>query len=129
MAHSVDLLVGKRIRMRRAELSLTQTELANRLGLTFQQIQKYETGNNRISCGRLAALSQALDVPITYFFETGTKEKQRALFDELDVSIIKDARRLLTAFQKIPNGKTRHLAIALLKEMGSSAKADRKKRK
>jgi transcriptional regulator with XRE-family HTH domain len=69
MANPVDLFVGKRLRQRRRLLGLTQQKLADEVNIRFQQIQKYESGSNRISASRLWALSKALDVPISYFFE------------------------------------------------------------
>ena len=65
----VDIHVGKRIRQRRSLLGMTQENLGSALDLTFQQIQKYERGANRIGAGRLYELCQALDVPVSYFFE------------------------------------------------------------
>jgi transcriptional regulator with XRE-family HTH domain len=116
MVHPVDVIVGKRIRLRRSALSISQTELAERLGLTFQQIQKYERGSNRVSCSRLVELSKALDVPIVYFFEdTGSDEGR--LFDQLNLRIIPEVRRLVSAFQKIENTQERRLAIALMESM------------
>ena len=116
MIHPVDVIVGKRIRLRRSALSISQTELAERLGLTFQQIQKYERGSNRVSCSRLVELSKALDVPIVYFFEdTGSDEGR--LFDQLNLRIIPEVRRLVSAFQKIENTQERRLAIALMESM------------
>src|SRR5438477_511635 len=63
-----DVLVGSRVRVRRLELGLSQTALANELGVTFQQVQKYEKGTNRIGASRLHAMSRVLGVPVTYFF-------------------------------------------------------------
>src|SRR5688572_2648495 len=65
----VDEYVGIALRSRRNELGLSQTDLAKAIGVTFQQVQKYEKGTNRIGAGRLSAISQALQVPITYFFQ------------------------------------------------------------
>ncbi len=65
----VDVHVSARVRMRRALLGMTQTTLGDALGLTFQQVQKYENGTNRISASRLYDLSRVLDVPIEHFFE------------------------------------------------------------
>lgn len=69
MTHPIDAQVGKRIRHRRWMLGMTQMLLASRIGVKFQQVQKYETGANRISASRLWEVSKALDVPIVYFFE------------------------------------------------------------
>jgi len=63
-----DVLVGARVRIRRVELGLSQTELANALGVTFQQVQKYEKGTNRIGASRLHAMAGVLRVQVNYFF-------------------------------------------------------------
>jgi transcriptional regulator with XRE-family HTH domain len=67
--HPVDICVGKQLRKRRLKLAMSQEELAKNVHLTFQQIQKYEKGYNRISSSMLYDLAKALTVPITYFFE------------------------------------------------------------
>jgi transcriptional regulator with XRE-family HTH domain len=63
-----DAEVGRRVRSRRLEQRLSQTELADRIGVTFQQVQKYEKGVNRIGAGRLQRISEALEAPVTFFF-------------------------------------------------------------
>ncbi len=67
--HPVDVLVGRRTRERRTLEGMSQTAVAEKLGLTFQQLQKYERGHNRISASRLYELAQLFDVPVTYFYE------------------------------------------------------------
>ncbi len=80
----IDQHIGRRVRERRIVLGLSQTALANGLGITFQQVQKYEKGFNRISAGKLYGCAQLLDVPPEYFFEglegfdTGTPVKTRS---------------------------------------------------
>src|ERR1700722_12993428 len=69
----VDKHVGSRVRMRRLMLGLSQGKLADQLELTFQQVQKYEKGSNRIGAGRLHQLSHILDVPVSFFFEGAPK--------------------------------------------------------
>jgi len=69
MAHPIDLHVGSRLRQRRCLLGLTQQRLAAAVGIKFQQIQKYESGANRVSASRLWSLAHALDVPISFFFD------------------------------------------------------------
>jgi len=66
---AVDAFIGARVRLRRLMLGMSQEELSNQLGVTFQQIQKYEKGVNRISASRLFELSHALDVPVQFFFD------------------------------------------------------------
>jgi len=68
--NSMDEHVGARLRLRRGLIGLSQEKLAEAIGLTFQQIQKYERGTNRISAGRLHDLSRILDVPVSYFFDS-----------------------------------------------------------
>ena len=68
-AHTVDLQVGKRVRERRKGLRVSQMQLALKLGLTFQQVQKYEVGSNRISASKLFDIGQALQTPVSWFFE------------------------------------------------------------
>ncbi len=65
---AIDVHVGQRVRQRRVLCGLSQTELANRIGLTFQQLQKYERGMNRISASKLWQIAQVLDVPVQWFF-------------------------------------------------------------
>ena len=74
---ATDVHVGSQIRARRILLGLSQTDLADGLEITFQQVQKYERGSNRVSASRLYHISRLLDVPITYFFEDldGSGEK------------------------------------------------------
>ncbi len=67
--HPIDVHVGSRVRLRRTLLGLNQTQLGQRLGITFQQIQKYERGVNRISASRLYQLTRILDVPLSFFFD------------------------------------------------------------
>jgi transcriptional regulator with XRE-family HTH domain len=69
MANDIDLHLGKRLRRRRRLLGLTQQQVAEVVGIRFQQIQKYECGANRISAARLWQLAQALEVPVSYFFD------------------------------------------------------------
>lgn len=70
----VDKHVGQRLRVRRSLLGMSQEKLADAIGLTFQQIQKYERGTNRISAGRLFQFSKVLDVPISFFYEHANSE-------------------------------------------------------
>ena len=74
-ATDVDALVGKHIRNRRMLLGMSQSELAGALGITFQQLQKYERGLNRVGAGRLYEVSRALQAPVSYFF-SGTEEPE-----------------------------------------------------
>ena len=72
--NQVDVHVGQRLRVRRSLLGYSQEKLASLIGLTFQQVQKYERGTNRVSAGRLYELSKILDVPVSYFFDQISEE-------------------------------------------------------
>ncbi|MEO1796978.1 MAG: helix-turn-helix transcriptional regulator, partial [Pseudomonadota bacterium] len=80
MKHPVDVHVGKRIRHRRWMLGMTQQQLAETVGIKFQQIQKYETGMNRVSASRLWDMAETLEVPVSFFFEglNGAEESENA---------------------------------------------------
>ncbi|MCF4165496.1 helix-turn-helix domain-containing protein [Zavarzinia compransoris] len=82
----LDLQIGRRIRERRWLLGLSQEKLANRVGLKFQQIQKYETGGAKVSAGRLSALAKALDVPIAYFYDGEVVEGEVLSRDAADMA-------------------------------------------
>lgn len=92
----IDVHVGSRVRQRRKMLGLSQTQLANELGLTFQQVQKYERGTNRIGSSKLWRISKTLDVPVNYFFEglpdnkfanMSKDQKVRALVSKLSLIV------------------------------------------
>lgn len=123
MPHPVDVMVGKRVRLRRLQLSLSQTELAQKLGLTFQQVQKYEKGTNRVSCSRLSEISEVLDVPITFFFSDKADTKTEiTVAEQLEPSQLKDGLRLITAFGQIGETHTRKKLLALVESMVPAGK-------
>jgi transcriptional regulator with XRE-family HTH domain len=104
----IDRVVGQRIRWRRRELKLTQERLGELLELTFQQVQKYEKGVNRVSAGRLYEIAGVLGVPISYFFEGAEEflEAELAEFaedeDEPHAPVMTpETLELISAFQKI----------------------------
>ncbi len=77
--NAIDMHVGKRVRLRRTLLGMSQEQLGAELNITFQQVQKYERGANRISASRLWDISQILDVPISYFFDDMSENTMRSL--------------------------------------------------
>jgi transcriptional regulator with XRE-family HTH domain len=116
--HPVDVLVGKRVRARRTELGMSQTQLAEILKITFQQVQKYERGVNRVTCSRLSEIANALNVPITFFFsEPAMRAAKRQPIYDLEIGEIADGRRLLTAFQRLPNRAFKLHVIELLERI------------
>ena len=105
MKHPVDAYVGKRIRHRRWMVGMTQQQLADKVGIKFQQIQKYETGMNRVSASRLWDISESLGVPISFFFDglAGAEPlKTDAVGD-------KEAAELVRSYFAIPEQQRRRL--------------------
>ncbi|SHI39399.1 helix-turn-helix domain-containing protein [Wenxinia saemankumensis] len=113
MKHPVDVHVGKRIRHRRWMTGVTQQQLADRVGIKFQQIQKYETGMNRVSASRLWDIAHALTVPVTFFFE-GIDEAERSAemappAQQNDMLSDREAQELLRSYYAIPEQQRRRL--------------------
>lgn len=110
MKHPVDVHVGKRIRHRRWLIGMTQRQLADKVGIKFQQIQKYETGMNRVSASRLWDIADALDVPISFFFE-GLAGEAEAPMREItgDILADKEALALVRSYYAIPEAQRRRL--------------------
>lgn len=113
MAHPVDVHVGKRIRHRRWLVGMTQQQLAENVGIKFQQIQKYETGANRVSASRLWDIADALDVDVSFFFagiDDGGKEPQEDVADmPADLLGNKEALELVRSYYAIPENQRRRL--------------------
>ena len=115
----VDRHVGSRVRMRRLMLGLSQTQLGDALGLTFQQVQKYEKGTNRISASKLQHICQILQVPVAFFFEGapggvgGTTESPSYVNEFLATS---DGVALTKAFTRIENTKLRRLIVGIVED-------------
>lgn len=112
MAHPVDVHVGKRIRHRRWLVGMTQQQLAEKVGIKFQQIQKYETGANRVSASRLWDIADALEVPVSFFFEGIESENAPAPASEnvpADILGDKEALDLVRSYYAIPENQRRRL--------------------
>ena len=95
------------MRAQREKLGWAQTDLAERIGVTFQQVQKYENGTNRISIGRLTRIAEALDVPPTFFFAGETKAGVASGNKAREFLAADGALRLIKAFDRFPSRKTR----------------------
>lgn len=108
MKHSVDVHVGKRIRHRRWMIGMTQQQLADKVGIKFQQIQKYETGMNRVSASRLWDIAHAVDVPVSFFFE-GLHEGAMPQMVEGDIFADKEALQLVRAYYAMPEAQRRQI--------------------
>lgn len=115
MTHPVDVHVGKRIRQRRWLTGMTQQQLAQQVGIKFQQIQKYETGANRVSASRLWDIADALEVPVSFFFEgieVDEAESQSADTPSkvpADLMGDKEALDLVRSYYSIPENQRRRL--------------------
>ncbi len=111
MKHPVDVHVGKRVRHRRWMVGMTQQQLAEKVGIKFQQIQKYETGMNRVSASRLWGISEALDVPVSFFFEGLEAAASGTSGDTLPADILADreALELVRSYYAIPENQRRRL--------------------
>jgi transcriptional regulator with XRE-family HTH domain len=123
---AVDTHVGQKIRARRNLLGMSQTELADTAGITFQQVQKYEKGANRVGAGRLQQFSEALGVPPSYFFEglpaVGKKQpapQEGELSESAIVSFLgtREGAALVRAFMAIKQKPIRQTAIAFLETL------------
>ncbi|MGI3211285.1 helix-turn-helix domain-containing protein [Roseovarius tibetensis] len=111
MSHPVDVHVGKRIRHRRWLVGMTQQQLAAAVGIKFQQIQKYETGANRVSASRLWDIASALDVQVSFFFDGLCDKESAGRSDHLSDDLIgdKEALDLVRSYYAIPENQRRRL--------------------
>jgi len=119
----VDVHVGGRIRMRRLLLGMNQETLADALGLTFQQVQKYEGGANRVSASRLSAMAKILDVPISYFFSD--LQVEGVAVDPADRERREQLQRpetieLIRLYYAIPDQRIRHQFLDMVKAMAQT---------
>ena len=118
-AGAIDRHVGSRIRIRRLQLAMSQEKLADALGITFQQVQKYERGMNRVSVGRLYQVAAALDVPMSFFYPEPTSAAAEAGAQEVadlvgEIAGTPEALELLRAFGRIENRATRRRVCDLV---------------
>lgn len=113
MPHTVDVHVGKRIRQRRWLIGMTQQKLAELVGIKFQQIQKYETGANRVSASRLWDIGEAMGVPVSFFFEgldcPSQSGVQLGASFPSDLLGDKEAMELVRSYYAIPENQRRRL--------------------
>ena len=134
--HPVDIHVGSRVRMRRTLLGMSQEKLGEALGLTFQQVQKYERGANRIGASRLFEISRSLDVPVSFFFEdmpaeaaharaaslSGLAEDQEEM--ERDPLAKRETLELVRAYYRITDPRVRKRMFELTKAVAGSSDED-----
>ena len=130
----VDVHVGGRLRLRRTLLGMSQEKLGEAVNLTFQQIQKYERGANRIGASRLFELSQVIGVPVSYFFEEMSAEVKATRGAHIEISgdgvnendplTRRETLELVRAYYKITDPKVRKRMFELTKSLANSTDAE-----
>ena len=126
----VDQHIGRRMQMRRVMLGMSQKDLAKRCGVTFQQIQKYETAGNRISASRLFELSTALETPVSFFFQglpgntsteiRGGKSTGRVAEQKLDDPLSKnESLQLINLYWRLPDDDKRQMVMKMLRSLNN----------
>jgi transcriptional regulator with XRE-family HTH domain len=140
-SHPVDTHVGARMRQRRTLLGMSQTKLGDAVGLTFQQVQKYERGSNRVSSSRLFEFAKVLDVPVAYFFDEmpanalsgrpmsgrgrkGFGEAGTPFEQEKDPLIKRETLELVRAYYKIRETPVRKRIYEMVKAVGAASHAE-----
>lgn len=125
--HEVDVHVGSRVRLRRAALGLSQDQLAAAIGLSFQQVQKYERGVNRIGASRLYEMGKVLQTPISYFFEDfddlGLAEDTGYSY-QADPVLKRETLELMRAYHQIKNPKERKKVLKLVKALAEASQEE-----
>jgi len=112
----MDKYVGSRVRMRRLVVEMSQVKLGTLLGITFQQVQKYEKGTNRVGAGRLHLIASELKVPVTYFFQA---EQQHGEVDSLLYLNSPSSIRMVKAFAKIKSQKVKKGLLELAEALAA----------
>lgn len=130
--HHVDVYVGRKLKERRSMLGISQQKLGQSLGITFQQVQKYEKGKNRISSSMLFEAADALNAPIDYFFDglsspkSKTKAAKNALHEEKSgfegPSLNKETIKLIRYYHSIKEESVRKKVLSLIKSLASGGK-------
>lgn len=131
-SHPVDVYVGKRLRLKRTLQGLSQEAIGNAIGVTFQQIQKYERGINRMGASRLHDFARALGVPVSYFFEGYTEDNGNSqnaygmaegpapAFQGMDPMNNRETVDLMRAYYRIRNSTQRKRVLELIKSMADA---------
>ncbi|MBI3451974.1 MAG: helix-turn-helix transcriptional regulator [Rhodospirillales bacterium] len=136
-ADPVDIYVGTRVRQRRMFLGVSQEKLAKALGISFQQVQKYERGTNRVSASRLFVLSRFLGVPVSWFFDGAPESSQAvaaarksAAKDEGNTSddpmTTNETIKLVRAYYQIPDQRVRRRIVNMIRAVGGQQAAKRR---
>jgi transcriptional regulator with XRE-family HTH domain len=116
-ATKIDRLVGTHIRVHRLAAGITQEALGAKLGVTFQQVQKYEKGTNRVGSGRLYQIAEILEVPVTSFFAGETQQKESRASSPFDLLADGMTMQMAREFGKMTDNKTRRAILAVVEAM------------
>ena len=132
----IDIHVGKRLKQRRLLLAMSQEKLADAIGITFQQIQKYENGSNRVGASRLFQIGQVLEAPVSYFFdEYSATSKRDVMLAQVaeetphlksDLMSRKETLNLIRAYYSIKNTRVRKKMMEMLRSLGEDMEMDKK---
>ncbi len=124
-AGAEDVEIGRKIRALRLQRGLSQSSLADGIGLTFQQVQKYEKGTNRVSAGRLQKIADMLNIPVTFFYGgMGVQAKQRRETSSPALAFLqtKGAVRLVKAYSEISSRTTKYALVMLAEALRNNSK-------
>ena len=128
---SVDKEIGSRVRMRRMLIGMSQEKLGEMLNLTFQQVQKYEKGANRISASRLVEIARVLGVDIAYFYEGLARDKKEGFAEDASPPYVAafmstpEGLQLMRAFTQVKSGRLRRGIVQLVTTMAAEEEAER----
>jgi transcriptional regulator with XRE-family HTH domain len=120
------------VRTQRLTKGMSQTELGTKIGVTFQQVQKYENGVNRIGAGRLSRIAEVLEVPVTFFFPDDSAASSAPLHQEdspFALLSTAGAIQLVRAYSRIRDGRARHSLVEIAEHMADSSVPAKKSRK
>lgn len=124
-----DLHVGARVKVRRIELGMSQDSLGGKLGVSFQQVQKYERGDDRIAASKLHRLSVSLDVPVSYFFEGltqgGTSNRPIRIADQFLST--REGQKLAESYSSIQSNDIRRAVLTLVTKLAAETATTRRK--
>lgn len=120
-ANQTDVFVGQRVRMARLMAKLSQTTLGEKIGVTFQQVQKYERGGNRISSSRLQQISDVLDKPVSWFFDENPGPRKAEADIVQRMLVAHGGLQVAAAYAGLTDNNDRHLVIALVTRLARKA--------
>jgi transcriptional regulator with XRE-family HTH domain len=119
-----DAQIGRLVKAQRKQIGLTLTDLAERIGVRYQQVQKYESGTNRISIGRLTRIAEALDVPPPFFFARETKAGVASAGKSREFLAAAGALRLIKAFDRFPSREMRTSFVQLVESIAQRGRGE-----